>query len=156
MVQWRPPKGLLERFPFEDQLDRLLDKFLEAYGSNRAVLYLDELHGMIPKLPERDIPTPFGRVTLSNINPLPEIRPPALGAREKDIMKAAIAMDLASVVGLVPGIGDFVEEEVTDLYQHRLKELMTAKEYGLFERFDKINPLDSVAAMRAIIHGQRS
>lgn len=150
------PRSLLERLPFEEQMDRLLDRLSGAVRGSRLARRLQEWHDSLPTLPPRTIPTPLGRLTLEAINPLPEFIPPTLDARQKEAVKAAVAMDIAGLLGIVPVVGDYVAEELEDLFTARLRGLLTPEEHALFEKFDKVNPLDTLAMMRAIVHAQKN
>lgn len=151
----KPPEWM-SRLPFESQVDKLVEKVNRGIREAPLTKALQSIYDRMPKLPEVHIPTPLGEVRLPAINPLPEPTPPQFDQRRKDILKASLGVDLASIPGyLVPVIGDYIEEELGDLYMARMRELMTAEEFQLFQKFDKFNPLDVMAAARALIHAER-
>lgn len=150
-----PPKAL-SRLPFESQMDKVMEKVNRAIREAPPTKALQKVHDRMPKLPSAEIPSPLGPIKLPAVTPLPEPTPPQIGEREKNIIKASIGMDVASIPGyLVPMVGDYIEEELGDAYLKRMRELMTPEEFSLFQRYDVANPLDVIASLRALTHAQR-
>ncbi len=149
----------LSKFPFEDKVDKLINNARHKMSSTRFSKSLqhrlDSAYRHIPKVPQVDIPTPFGAVRLESIKPLPEPVLPDVGKREKDIIKSAIAKDVVTPVSWIPIVGDYLAEEVESLFEARLLNLMTPDEYRTFVKYSKINPSDTVAAIRALISSKR-
>lgn len=152
----KPPEWM-SRLPFESQIDKVLDRVSEAVRKSPVTKALERLHSRMPKLPSVEIPTPLGSIKLPAVTPLPDPRPPQIGAREKDILKASAGIDLASLItkvaSVVPGaaaVAGFIEEELGDLYLQRMKGLMTPEEFTAFQKFDAMNPLDFLASWRAL------
>ena len=155
-IHFPKPPAVLSRLPFESQVDKVLDKVNEAIRENPITKAAERIYQKLPKTPAITFPTPLGEVKLPAMNPLPPPMPPQIDARRKDILKASLGVDLASIPGyLVPVIGDYIEEEVGDLYMRRMKELMTPEEFASFQKFDAVNPLDTLAAWRALMQTDR-
>lgn len=153
MQKQRP--GFFEQLPAEPQFWQLVDRLVGFIQKNQVAQFFDELRDRVPTLASRTTPTPFGSIKFPAINPLPEVVPPTLTERHKDILKSSVAVDLAALIGIIPVVGDYVSGELSDAYMTRMEGLMTEKEWRLFKQFDVVNPINSLAAMRAIINAQR-
>jgi len=148
--------SFLTKLPFEDDVDRVLNRISETIRRDPLVRKLDELQEKLPKLPEITLPTPLGTVKVTReINPWPPLTPPVIDARRKEAIKASVAVDLAALLGLIPVVGDYLSEEISDIYMHRLHETLTPREMELFQKYDKLNPLDTMACVRALAHADR-
>lgn len=148
--------SFLTKLPFEDDIDRVLDRINETIRRDPLVRKLDELQEKLPKLPEITLPTPLGTVKVTReINPWPKLTPPVIDSRRKEAIKASVAVDLAALLGLIPVVGDYLSEEISDIYMHRLRETLTPREMELFQKYDKLNPLDTMACVRALVHAER-
>lgn len=146
----------LSRLPFEEKVSQALDRVSAAIEANPVAQRLDQLAEEGPSLPSVSLPTPLGTVDLVRPIPLlPRVSPPRLDARRKEALKAALGVDLVSLIGLVPVVGDYVAEELGDVYMHRLRSVLTPEELARFERLDKGNPFDVLAMWRALQHGRR-
>ena len=148
--------SFLTKLPFEDDIDRVMNRISETIRRDPLVRKLDELQEKLPKLPEITLPTPLGTVKVTKeINPWPKLTPPVIDSRRKEAIKASVAVDLASLLGLIPVVGDYLSEEMSDIYMHRLRETLTPREMELFQKYDKLNPLDTMACVRALVHADR-
>lgn len=65
--------------------------------------------------------------------------------RRKHATKAAVAQDLAFVVGFVPVLGDAIADVVEDAYFRNIQETLTPAEFETYKQLDIYNP--SVIAM---------
>ena len=148
--------SILSKLPFEAQLDRALDSIGKTIRENPVVKKVDEIQDRLPKIREVSIPTPLGKVKLvGGIDPWPRLTPPKMDARRKEAIKASIGVDLASLFGIIPGWGDYIEEELSDIYMHKLRNTLTPKELDLFQKYDKLNPIDTIACIRALVQADR-
>lgn len=94
---------------------------------------------------EWKIITPFGEVKF----PKPSLptEPPKFDERRRKILNHAIAIDLSSVIGWIPVVGDIVADVVEDVHGAELKKLMTAEEYEEYLKQDKVAP-STIAVIR--------
>lgn len=101
-----------------------------------------------PILPERSIPTPFGRVHLPEMElSLPKF--PAFNEKSRTAMGHALGIDLSMAIGGIPFIGDVAADVVEDLHVAELRRTLTPKEYDEFEKHDKVSPA-TIAVARAL------
>jgi len=75
----------------------------------------------------------------------PSLEPPQMDDRRKQATKAAVAQDLAFIVGFVPVLGDAVADVVEDAYFRTIHETLTPEEFDTYKRLDVYSP--STAAM---------
>ena len=102
---------------------------------------------------EVKILTPFGEVALPEISEvLPEFPPeiPKLDKRQSEAMSHAVAIDLSSIVGWIPVVGDVVADVAEDLHGAELRKLLTKEEMNRFVIEDKVAPT-TVALARVFI-----
>ena len=102
---------------------------------------------------EFKILTPFGEVSLPEIREvLPEFPPeiPKLDKRQSEAMSHAVAIDLSSIVGWIPVVGDVVADVAEDLHGAELRKLLTKEEMNRFVIEDKVAPT-TVALARVFI-----
>ena len=74
-----------------------------------------------------------------------------MDARRKEIVKAAVADDLAGLLEKVPWIGVFtapLADAVEDTFGAKIEELMTPAERKAFREFDKVSPSTAVRALQ--------
>ena len=150
MAERTSRRQMLERFlsklPLEDQVDAALNSLAERVAGSPLVKRLEDIHGRLPVIPERSLPTPFGTVRTPEIKP-PEPVPPKIDGRRREAMKAAIAIDLSFIVAVVPVVGDAASDVVGDIYTEKLKRVLTAEEFDLYIKYDRVGP-SSIALAR--------
>lgn len=101
-----------------------------------------------PVLPQRSIPTPFGRVHLPEQEiGLPKL--PSFDEKSRAAMMHAVGIDLSMLVGSVPFVGDVVADVVEDLHVAELRKTLTPKQYDEFEKNDKVAPA-TIAVAKAL------
>ena len=150
--QLRPPKPppLPTTLPLENQVDALLNKLATTLEETRFTKMMRDLEARAPVIESIDFPTPFGKVRTPGLT-LPVPVPPTMDQRRKEIVKAALADDLAGLVEKIPFVGAFawpIADAVEDTYLVKLQELMTPEEWRTFKEFDKVSPLTVAAALR--------
>ena len=103
------------------------------------------------------LPTPFGRVELPGIREiLPEFppKPPEMDERRSKAMQHAVAIDISSIIGWIPVVGDVVADIVEDLHGAELRKTLTKEEMELYTKYDKVSP-STIALARAFIKSGR-
>lgn len=138
--------------PLEVVLDGIVDNltnFLNSAAAQPAADFYDNLRERFPHLREQALQTPFGQITTPEVG-LPDLRKLTITPRKRDALKAAIAIDLSTAVGLIPIVGDVAADIAEDTYGARLRELLTAREFELYQKFDKLGP-STTALLRAFM-----
>jgi len=102
-------------------------------------------------MPEKEIelPTPFGLVHLPKIK-IPKLKPPEMDERRGKAMAQAIAIDLSSIVAIVPVIGDIISDVVEDTHFSELRKILTKPELEEYLKQDRVAP-STVAIMRTFM-----
>lgn len=135
----RIARQFLAELPFERQVDAALDNAEAKIAGHPVTKRLQEFHARLPAIPARDIPTPLGTVRIPEVKP-PGPTPPKIDSRRREAMKAAIAIDVSSVVGVIPIVGDAVADVVEDVYAAKLRESLTTEEMDKYIKYDKLGP----------------
>lgn len=141
----------LSKLPFENEIGNAIDQLHSQINDTAPMKKARELHAKIPQVPKVEVPTPFGEVTLPQMNPIPEPNLPALDDRKREALKNSVMMDLSAVISAIPVVGDIIGEEVSDLYTAQLRKNLTPAEYDKFLKYDKFNPLDTIACLRVFM-----
>lgn len=151
----RPPNPprLPDTLPFEESIDRALDRAAAALEGSRLLNTIRRIEENLPVLEATEIPTPLGKVRAPPLE-FPSLEPPQMDTRRKHVVKAAMAQDLAFVVGFVPVVGDAVADVVEDIYFRNIQETLTPAEFETYKRFDVYNP-STVAALRTFAKHRR-
>mgnify|MGYP001571228124 FL=1 len=144
--QIRPPKPppLPDHLPFEDQIDSALDQAAVRLQQSPFSRLIHRIEENLPSVEATQVPTPLGTVRTPHLE-FPSFQPPQMDDRRKKATKAAVAQDLAFIVGFIPVVGDAVADVVEDIYFQNIAETLTPEEFETFKRFDTYNP--STAAM---------
>ena len=125
----------------------MLERAVEQAISNAAHLHnrvvqsnlarrFNDLREGLPRLPERTLDTPFGRIKTPDYG-LPELAPIELDARRLEAYKATLAMDLSAIVAIVPVVGDYIADVIEDTYGEKLSETLSQDELLRFRKHDK-------------------
>ena len=97
-----------------------------------------------------EIPTPFGgSIKLPDLETPPLSLPRMPDARELKAIGHGLGEDAAQLVGLIPWIGDIVEDILEDLHHTEIEKLLTDAEYKTFLEYDKAFPT-TVALARTL------
>ena len=154
--QIRPPKPppLPDTLPFERQIDRALNGISGRINKSRVGSALRRLDDLSPSVESVEFPTPFGVITTPHLR-LPELSPPALNERQRQAVKAAVAMDLAALVAIIPVVGDIVGNAIQDTYRPQLQKLLDPSESPGFNDRNKVSPSTTVALLQAIVKADR-
>ena len=144
----RPPSPprLPAKLPGEAQVDAALTRLAQRIEHNPLTARLEELRSRLPEIEAVEFPTPLGTIRSPHFA-LPEATPPRIDERRRGIVKAALGMDLAQVVGLVPVVGDVIADAVEDTYYPLVSNPMTEEERRTFQNYDKVSPLTSIAVL---------
>lgn len=100
---------------------------------------------------EDEIPlvTPFGLVHVPKLK-LPKLKPPEMDERRGKAMAHTVAIDISSIVGWIPIVGDIVADVVEDLHGAELRKLLTPSEMNKYVKEDKVAP-SSIALARTFM-----
>lgn len=157
MVRWtiRPPNPprLPDKLPFEERLDRALDRAAAALEESRFLRVVRRIEEKLPVIEATEIPTPLGRVRAPQLE-FPSLEPPRMDDRRKHATKAAVAQDLAFVVGFVPVVGDAIADVVEDAYFRNIQETLTPAEFETYKQLDIYNP-STMAILRTFVKHRR-
>jgi len=108
----------------------------------------------ITLLPERLLPTPFGKVKLPTWEFPPRFGLPQVDSRQRGAVKHAMACDLARFIsGAIPYIGGFVAEQVTDLHFAEIRKILTPEEMTKYMEETKRLPTTSGAMLYSFVGG---
>ena len=158
MANWqlRPPKPppLPNALPLERQVHGTLNAISGRISKSRVGSALRRLDDQSPSVESVEFPTPFGPIITPHLT-LPELSPPALDERQRQAVKAAVAMDLAALVAIIPVVGDLIGNAVQDTYRPQLQKLLTPSEIPGFIERNKISPSTTVALLQAIVKADR-
>ncbi len=101
---------------------------------------------------ERPFRTPFGEVSLPEIQTPPLVGPPSLNEERRQAIRQAVGGDLATVVGLIPVPAlKFLTGNITAIYQSAMRKNLTPEEEHLYFKYKKTAALDTGALVRAFI-----
>ena len=152
----RPPKPppFPDTLPLEDQVHRALNGISGLISKSMLGSALRHLDDRSPVVESVELPTPFGPIITPHLT-LPELSPPALDDRQRQAVKAAVAMDLAAVIAFIPVIGDAVGNAIQDTYRPQLQKLLTPSESPGFNERNKVSPSTTVALLQAMVRADR-
>ena len=152
----RPPKPppFPDTLPLEAQIHRGLNAASGRISRSRLGSALRRLDDQSPSVASVEVSTPFGPINTPSIT-LPELSPPALDDRQRQAVKAAVAMDLAALVAIIPVVGDIIGNAIQDTYRPELQKLLHSSEAPGFNERNKISPSTTVALLQAIVKAGR-
>lgn len=104
---------------------------------------------------QRELPTPFGRVTLPNVE-VPKWGLPRVDERRKSAVKHAVATDLSGALGLIPYVGSLIGGQIADLHFAEMKEILTPQEMDEYVESDKRIPSNGLALLYSFVEGRKS
>ena len=99
-------------------------------------------------IPSIEIPTPFGGSISTPPLETPPLKLPA--TPDERIAKAighGVGEDAAMIVGLIPFVGDVLQDILVDMHHAEIKNILTDAEYRTFANYNKSFPT-SVALAR--------
>lgn len=97
------------------------------------------------------VPTPFGEVHLPSFEEMiPKLEAPKMDERRQRALLHGIAVDISSIIGWVPIVGDIVADVVEDLHGAELRRTLTGKEMDEFMIQDKVAP-STIALLRTFL-----
>ncbi len=139
----RPVETLMARlptkFPLEAQADKVIDRVGESLAASAPVKEMERIQAALPKIPEMNLNTPFGRVRTPEVS-VPRIIPTRMDSRRKEALKTAIAIDISSLVGMIPVVGDVASDVIEDTFGAKLRKTLTDPERQWYMRYDKLGP----------------
>ena len=65
--------------------------------------------------------------------------------RKNKAMRWAVAQDIATIIGQIPIIGDYIEDVIEDSAQVEIHKILTPREYEEFLKKARLTPLESIA-----------
>jgi len=96
-----------------------------------------------------EVPTPFGRVKLPDLETPPLELPKMPDEHARKAIGHGLGEDAAQLIGLIPWIGDIVEDALEDMHHIEIKKILTADEYSRFAEYNKALPT-SLALARTL------
>ena len=138
--------ALPAKIPFESKVDRVLDRVAQVIAGNPISSTINRVFSMVPRVSEVDMPTPLGRIRLPEIS-VPMIAPPDLNENRREALKAAIGVDVSSLVGVIPVVVDIASDVIEDVFGENIKRSLSSQELSTYMRYDKLGP-STYAMMR--------
>uniref|UniRef100_A0A6M3M293 Uncharacterized protein n=1 Tax=viral metagenome TaxID=1070528 RepID=A0A6M3M293_9ZZZZ len=96
-----------------------------------------------------EIPTPFGVIKLPDAETPPLKLPAMPDARATKAIGHGLGEDAAQIVGLIPWIGDIIEDALEDSHHVEIKKLLNPDEYRRYAEYNKSMPT-TVALVRTL------
>ena len=147
-----PPPPFPDKLPFEDAIDRALNRLADSVERSPLLRRLQEFHARLPVILEGDLPTPMGRLKTPELA-LPRPALPQMDARRKDAFKAAILDDISALVENIPVLGFFAHplaDMLEDVAMAKVHASLTPQEYEEFKKRDKFWPLTALSMVDAL------
>jgi len=98
---------------------------------------------------EIEVLSPFGPVHIPKPT-IPKLEPLVMDERRGKAMAHAVAIDLASIVAIVPVIGDIISDIVEDTHFSELRKILTKPELEEYLKQDRVAP-STVAIIRTFM-----
>ncbi len=95
------------------------------------------------------IPTPFGAIKLPDAETPPLKLPAMPDARAAKAIGHGLGEDAAGIIGMVPFLGQIIEDSLQDMHHVEIKNILTADEYRKFAEYNKSFP-SAVALARVL------
>ncbi len=96
------------------------------------------------------LPGPFGSIKLPDLETPPIKLPSKPDAHARKAIGHAIGQDGATVVGLIPWVGEDIQAVLEDLHQAEIQQTLTTEEYRTFLQYNKLFP-STVAMGRTLL-----
>lgn len=97
-----------------------------------------------------ELPTPFGgTIKLPDLETPPLTLPTMPDDRGFKAIGHGLGEDAAGIIGMVPWIGEIIEDALQDMHHVEIKNILTADEYRKFAEYNKSFP-SAVALARAL------
>jgi len=86
------------------------------------------------------LPTPFGKVKLPDLETPPLSLPSMPDEHARKAIGHGIGEDLANIPGIIPWVGEIIEDALEDTHHAEIKKILTADEYSKFAEYNKSLP----------------
>lgn len=103
----------------------------------------------MPEKEAMEMPTPFGVVHIP-FPKLPKLEPPNIDERKGKALAHTVAIDISSIIGWIPIVGDIVADVVEDLHFSELRKNLSKPELEEYLKQDKVAP-SSIALVRTFM-----
>ena len=98
----------------------------------------------------REVPTPFGRIKLPDLETPPLKLPKMPDAHARKAIGHGLGEDVAQIIGIIPYVGGIVEDILEDMHHVEIKKILTPDEYSKFAEYNKSFPT-AVALARTLL-----
>jgi len=95
------------------------------------------------------IPSPFGVIKMPDAETPPMKLPEIPDSRGRKAIGHGIGEDAASILGVIPWVGELVEDALQDTHHAEIKKILTAEEYRKFAEYNKSFP-SAIALARVL------
>lgn len=95
------------------------------------------------------IPTPFGEIKVPDAETPPIRLPKMPDERGKKAIGHGIGEDAASILGIIPWVGELAEDALQDTHHAEIRKILTAEEYRKFAEYNKSFP-SAIAMIRTV------
>jgi len=103
------------------------------------------------------IPTPFGKISLPDLETPPFSLPKLPDKRERSAIRQALGQDLIDVaesaIAALPVVGsasEFISVSISDMHAAEIQKLLTKEEYVTYLNYNKLFP-SSIAVARTLL-----
>lgn len=96
-----------------------------------------------------EISTPFGKIKIADVE-IPSLEIPKLDERRKEAIKQTIGADAASIFNLIPYLGGFISEQISDLHMAEVKKLLTSDEFNQYIEEEKRYPTNIIPLIASL------
>lgn len=96
-----------------------------------------------------ELPTPFGTVKLPDLETPPISLPKMPDGRGFKAIGHGLGEDAAGIIGMIPWVGELIEDSLQDLHHAEIKKILTSDEYHKFAEYNKSFP-SAVALARVL------
>lgn len=101
----------------------------------------------LPKLPslpltEQKIRAPFGAISLPDFPSVPTSL--NIDERRREVIKQTIGADAASIIGIIPYVGQFLAEQIGDLHMFEVTKILNKEELEGYMEWEKRFPTNTL------------
>ncbi len=146
-----------EKLPGEDFISHGVDRVLALVEKDPLLKAVNYLVDKIPIVSEKTYRTPLGNFKTPEFY-IPKISPAHMDERKREAFKAAVLVDVSSLVAKIPWLGTFAgpaADAVEDTAYAKIHDTLTPEEDKFFKSYDKVDPLSTISMIRTMVRTER-
>jgi hypothetical protein len=146
-----------DKLPGEDVVSRGVDKILSLMERDPILKGINRLVDKIPIVHEKTYHTPLGDFKTPEFY-IPKLTPALMDERKREAIKASVLVDMSSLIAKIPYLGAAAgpaADAVEDTGYAKIHDTLTPEEDKFFKSYDKVDPLSTVAVLRAMVRTQK-